>query len=44
MRNITLTLVLMVALGLSACGRKGPLAPPPGNASQVMPNSDVRAV
>jgi predicted small lipoprotein YifL len=44
MRSVVVTVVLIVALGTSACGRKGPLAPPPGNAFHEMSNSDTRAV
>ena len=28
-----MTVLLVAALGLTACGRKGPLAPPPGAAA-----------
>ena len=43
MRNIAIISVLVLALGVSACGRKGPLAPPPGSASVGPVMSDVRA-
>ncbi len=33
MRVLCVSLLLAVALSVSACGRKGQLAPPPGSAS-----------
>ena len=44
MRHIGITLLLVAALGLSACGRKGPLAPPPGSAAASLSDVQTGAV
>lgn len=35
--SAAVTVALVAAVGLSACGRKGPLEPPPGAAAVVVP-------
>ncbi|MGE0231677.1 MAG: lipoprotein [Flavobacteriaceae bacterium] len=37
---LTLLMVSMLALAVSACGRKGPLEPPPGKPDQGPATSD----
>ncbi len=44
MKILCVTLLLVASLSVTACGRKGQLAPPPGSASMQMNSVETGSV